>query len=602
MKSLTLKFTALACGFCLLSTGCKPDNSEPALVNPSLEILTGDITVQPSGQACTVEYILKDPVDGGEIFAECQADWITDVDWATEGTVTFTVQPNDTENDRSVDLVIVYVYGDGEELRDSVGISQPLNAPEYDYEFAAQLLTGVYYGTKNGLNGEYSYYVTFSDMPYSEDGYGQPGGTYYVFDLFGPAPENEDDLMFPAGTYTLGEQDATAEFTFTPELSGAFTVGPTGQMDVMYAIFVEGTLELSLDSEGNWVMTADLLDTDEKTHHVEYVGDAGTWRDDSLPPYGTIDEDVNFTAISVSGEFIKAAGQETMYVALSFSDKPFGTDGDVPVSSNVLVVKGWVPFDVSGNVGTGDYEISNEQGANYSLQYGMFFGDVPDGTYVAYYDESGYPSYALITSGTLFLHNWSGYYEITWDFTTDTGHSVTGSYAGALTVDMPKEFSTLESDITLDLSNAEATGTYLGDWYVNGGGTWKLKLGPAYNSTEGDGVQIEINAEKLGFDVGIPSGVYTAGADGYPYPAYPEIGQYRRGFLENGLHSGTCYMGGFNNVGQPSELAPATEGDLEIKANEDGTYTLKFSFLDDKGHTWDGEWTGHIALSSLPWA
>ena len=84
-------------------------------------------------------------------------------------------------------------------------------------------------------------------------------------------------------------------------------------------------------------------------------------------------------------------------------------------------------------------------------------------------------------------------------------------------------------------------------------------------------MQIEINAEKLGFDAGIPSGVYTAGADGYPYPAYPEIGQYRRGFLENGLHSGTCYMGGFNNVGQPSELDPATEGDLEITANDDRT-------------------------------
>ena len=52
----------------------------------------------------------------------------------------------------------------------------------------------------------------------------------------------------------------------------------------------------------------------------------------------------------------------------------------------------------------------------------------------------------------------------------------------------------------------------------------------------------------------------------------------------------------------PSEMAPATDGDLIISYNDDGTYTLEFSFLDDMGHTWDGEWTGYITLSKYPFA
>ena len=60
--------------------------------------------------------------------------------------------------------------------------------------------------------------------------------------------------------------------------------------------------------------------------------------------------------------------------------------------------------------------------------------------------------------------------------------------------------------------------------------------------------------------------------------------------------NGTGYMGGFDGMQQPSLLAPATSGDLTITANDDGTYTLTFSFLDDKGNTWDGEWTGFISL------
>ena len=51
-------------------------------------------------------------------------------------------------------------------------------------------------------------------------------------------------------------------------------------------------------------------------------------------------------------------------------------------------------------------------------------------------------------------------------------------------------------------------------------------------------------------------------------------------------------------MGYVSEFAPATEGDFNVTNHGDGTYTLSFSFLDDKGNTWDGEWTGEIIFDN----
>lgn len=56
-------------------------------------------------------------------------------------------------------------------------------------------------------------------MPFDENGYTQPGGTYYLFDLYAPAPEIEENPQLPAGTYTLGEAGLTEEYTFTPDYS-----------------------------------------------------------------------------------------------------------------------------------------------------------------------------------------------------------------------------------------------------------------------------------------------------------------------------------------------------------------------------------------------
>ena len=60
-------------------------------------------------------------------------------------------------------------------------------------------------------------------------------------------------------------------------------------------------------------------------------------------------------------------------------------------------------------------------------------------------------------------------------------------------------------------------------------------------------------------------------------------------------------MGDFNENGNPTSYAPAVSGDMNITNNGDGTYHIQFEFLDDKGNTWDGEWSGSFSeMSSAP--
>lgn len=604
--NLLLFFTLL----CIVSIhSCKQEAAERPAENPVLEITSGDISVDPAGQECSVSYTITGIAENGIISARCLAEWIETLDYGTEGVVTFTALPNENDSDRSTTLTVIYTYGEGLAVKDSISIHQSADTETVDYKFEMKELYGIYYGVKYGQNGEYSYFTTLSDLPYGADGYSQPGGTYYILDMFGPAPEN-GSYMCPVGTYTLGEPGATEEFTFTPDISFAATISEDGETRTMNVTFTEGTIDVSKDENGYYVIEADMVDNEGKKHHVSYAGDEGIWKDDSapdIPPYGVIDMDLNITATSATSKFIGANGIKTlMTVNLSFTDMSTDEDGNAMSPGSILDIQGMMQYNTNGYLTEGEYNVI--EGADYFILVpgeieDLFGTPAPIGTYAQYIDEDNYSYYGAIKAGTMTISGPGyGWYTIEWDFTTAEGHKITGSWTGNLPTEMPKEFSTLESDYTLDLTGTEASATYYGDWYVNGGGNWQISLYPPLGVTGGDGLLIDLNAEKLGYEAGIPSGTYKAGADDYPESASPNVGEYRRGYLKNGKPTGTVYVGNLDGLRNPGEMAPATEGDLTITANENGTYTLKFSFLDDMGHTWDGEWTGNISLSKYPFA
>ena len=588
--------------------GCDPDDTgkvppdpddSTEVTTPQLNItLEGDLQIDPQGGDYQFEYELLNEVSGGTIGVSLEegCDWITDLNYNVKGVVTFTVPSNESGADRSTVVTVTYTYDEDKTVQDAINIVQALYETPvvYDYELDAEYQSGYYYGTQFGLNGEHNYYTWLSSLPFDDAGYTQPGGTYYLFDIFAPAPEDENDPKIPTGTYTLGEFGATDEFTFTPDYSMGMALSEDGSMRTMDVTFAEGTLEVS-EEGGNYVFDAKLTDNEGKMHHVTYTGPA-TYdvEGGSDVGYSVIENDLTVDiTTAVAGYVADESG--VMNVSINLTDMPVDSEGYVTPPGTIVSLDAYMPFDENGYIEAGTYNVNFDmtEGTLYPGEMMDFFGMLlPMGTYAEYYDEAGNAYYGFITSGSVEISGSAGYYDIDLKLVTEQGYNITGSYSGPLTVqDIPGPFSTLTDDYTLDLSKAEGSGTFYGDWYSTGGGNWYFVLRPSDGIT-GDGLQVDLVGSSLDFDAGVPTGIYTAASSDYPNPS-----EYLVGYNNSGSLGGTMFLGGFDAQGYVSEFAPATEGNLEVTNHGDGTYTLKFSFLDDLGHTWEGEWTGAISFT-----
>lgn len=572
-----------------LFTACeKPIDPEPTPTpggeDPVLELAGGNVnlTVPAEGGNQSVSYAITNPVDGGKIEAKSAESWINGFNYDTENQIVFNVDPNEVPEARSSLLTVTYTYGDGLSVKKELNVIQNAGVA-YDYEYEMTVFSGTYYGDQYGVNGEHNYYTWLSDMPFA-DGYTQPGGTYYLFDIFGPACDNASAPTIPAGTYVLGEWEATAEWTFTPDYSKAVRYNESSQE--WGATFEDGTLTVSYDGE-NVVMEAFLTDTEGKLHHITYTG-VGVLESD-VPVDPGFGADLDFTASFGIAQYAADDGGFVMEVLFQFTDMEIGDDGYVIPPGTLLAVDAVMPFDEEGNIATGTYTVSEDL-TEFTVYPGAdFFGLMYYGTYAQNFvsDSEGYIS--LVTDGTMEITGGNGNYTIKCNFIGSDGYKITCTWSGEMVVEgMPGPISTLTGDYTLDLEGASATGVFWGDYYGTGGNNWTLQVLP---TTGPDGFIADFVSAAGDMSDGIPSGTYTASASGYPVP-----GEYLQGYLSGSNLGGTMYIGGFTEEGYVSAFAPATSGDMIITNNGDGTYTFAFSFVDDLGYNWDGEWTGSIAI------
>ncbi len=209
---------ALAIGVFVL-TGCKDDSLVPdgpgEGTSPELIIdVTGEnIEIPAEGGNVEVTYELTNPVEDGYVSASCEADWIVDLDWETAGKVVVSAEKNDSGTSRSATLTVTYTWTGGEPVEDEVELVQPAgeSGEDYDYEYEMNEFLAYFYEAY-GNDGEDNYYVWLSDRPFSEDGYAEVGGTYYLFDMYA---DPGTGTTIPAGTYTLGADGETAAMTFS---------------------------------------------------------------------------------------------------------------------------------------------------------------------------------------------------------------------------------------------------------------------------------------------------------------------------------------------------------------------------------------------------
>ena len=464
-------------------------------------------------------------------------------------------------------------------------VAEGPEVPEYDYEYDMTEFSSYCYDDF-GLNGEINYYTWISDLPFSDDGYTQAGGTYYLFDMFAPAGSGLD---IPVGTYTLGEPEATDAWTFTPDYSQFRIQGD--EMTTVLASFVDGTLEVSAEGDV-YTFEAFLTDDAGNTHHVTYTGPADVTDDaEPEPEPGTpvIEEALDFDASLALAGYFDSGDSQIMGVTMQFTDMAV-EEGYVVPPGTLLTVEAYMPFNEDGKLATGTYYVEDSY-APYSVATGweLFAGYVL-GTYATTFPDAQSYAMGCISSGTMKIGGDSStdQYTIECDFLTNEGVSVKCSWSGTMVVGgMPGPASTLEGDYVLDLEDATATADFFGDYYETGGGNWMITILPA---GAGDAVSLDFVVEGLDA-TSIPGGTYKAAAA----ETYPAPGEYMAGSMYDGDFYGTWYVG-FDADGYIVNRAPATSGDITIANNGDGTYELTFSCDDGSGNRWRGSWSGAIAI------
>ena len=590
---------ALALGAFVL-TGCKedplvPDGPGGDGTSPELVITaTGEnIEIPAEGGDVEIVYELTNPVEGGSVSASCEAAWVVDLDWSAAGKVIVSAEKNDSGESRTATLIVTYSWDGGESADDASLVQPAAGAPsgEYDYEFEMTEFLGYFYEAY-GNGGEDNYYVWVSDRPFSEDGYAEVGGTYYLFDMYA-APGTGSTI--PSGTYTLGEEDMTAAMTISSDMSMYLYQG-ADETSTVELYFTEGTLVVTADG-GTYTFDAVLTDTEGKTHHVTYTGPAGLEGEDPDPDPdpdpepgdGGLSGPVDFVASLAAAGYVDDENG-VMAVTMQFTDMEVDSEGYVIPPGAMLTAEVYMPFNEDGKLALGTYEVADTY-EEYTVATGIDFYGYALGTYVVNCPDENTVETGLISSGTMEISGSRDFdlYTITCDFTTAEGVSVKCTYSGNMVVQgMPGPLSTLTGDYTLDLTGAMADAAYYGDYYGTGGGNWMINIEPSGDT--GDALAVDFAVEGLDYSAGIPTGTYTAAATQYPEP-----GEYLVGYENGGYLYGTWYL---NYVaGELAGYAPAISGDLNITNNGDGTYELSFSHVDDLGYTWSGSWSGTIFTS-----
>lgn len=572
-------------------SGCK---KEPD-VNTSLpEIDLGklmNLTVPMEGGEAVIEYRIVNPVEGGTISAVPTENWLGGFNYDTPGRIVFNVDENTADEDRSSIVTLTYTYDENESVTAQLNVIQA----SYDYVIDCTFMSGTYYGSQYGLNGEYNYYTILSDMEYNDGA--MDGGSYYAFDLYtASAPENPDNPLPAAGTYVLGEQGATADMTFAPDHTQALRTSVDGEV-VFDVGFTEGTLIISYDG-GVMHAEASLTDETGMRHYLTYSGNPDY--DNASGGSGgetVLNQDVDMEASQGAAVYVSGEEGGLMEVQLTFTDMEVDFFGYVVPPGSILNVDVFMHYDESGNIATGDYTLAGSSVPEaMSINPGEYFNymgvTLTMGTYISYIDESENVFEGLISDGEMKVSGEPGNYTVECSFVTAEGYSVECSYNGALEVTgFPGPYSTLTDDYTLDLEGASGSAQFWGDYYGNGTGNWIVVLESAM-----DVVQLELITEEVDFNAGLTSAVYTPSVD----PVNPAPGEYVTGYLDGDYLMGTNYMETLE--GLIVGCAPAVSGDLSITNNGDDTYTISFAFTDDLGHVWDGEWTGVLDFSNRSYA
>ena len=204
-----------------------------------------------------IEYEIINPIEGTEVKAEADVEWIA----VTVGEkIAFVVEGNTSYEAR--EGKITAKYGD---LSFEVKVKQaakPNDQPvDEEVNFTATVYEVQYYGTE--YSAAYNYLVYLSDNGLNENGHYKQNGEYYMFDIYAADSAENNSYTLPNGKYTASE---------TPN-AGTFGIGDYGAhikiVDGVptYTLYKQGTVTVS-----NGKIEAKIMMEDGTIHNVLFEG------------------------------------------------------------------------------------------------------------------------------------------------------------------------------------------------------------------------------------------------------------------------------------------------------------------------------------------
>ena len=121
MKKLFYLLLALPLAFAACDDP-EPGTDKPVEKTPVLKVTETTLNFEAKGGAGVINYSVENAVEGTEVEATCEADWVTDLTVAE--TITFNVAANDGE---AREATVVVTYG---ELSKSVAVKQAAKGEE----------------------------------------------------------------------------------------------------------------------------------------------------------------------------------------------------------------------------------------------------------------------------------------------------------------------------------------------------------------------------------------------------------------------------------------------------------------------------------------
>lgn len=565
------------------------DDPSPSL-NP---VGDGVLFLEPGGGEGRIRYELLDATDAVKVTASSDADWIAQFDCDTPGTVAFSYGENTDGSNRTATITVSCATASFTVLA--------MQDPTIFYvdNFEAAMLTGFYYGERYSPGmGEYWFF--FTDKGFDEEMRARPDGTFYRVDLYAPLTDATADIPIPEGTYRLdnSEEPSCEAFTFSKAMSLYYTTASTGEMADMQP-FESGTLTVAATTDGYRLEL--IVTTPEGVRRAVYEGrvalknessSGGGGGGGSAGEFPALEADVQASFDRIYPSFL-GSYNGISEVNVQFSNLERDADGNNIPPGEMLDVHFFTVLNEENELAEGTYRLGRGEAGLFRK------GDALDigvwaifGTYFTVYDEEGNKTYGLISDGTIDIVRNADAFDVTFDLQIKGGYKFTGSYSGTLDIGAvaSSAITTLTDDYELDFTQGEivTTANYWGDFYETGTGNWTIDISRAPGSRQDDTFITDICCPATGFTDDF-SGVYTASHNN-------EASTFIPGYVSGVNIMGTMYLGGFDQNGYVTKLAPAMKGRVEITANEDGTHTIAFDCYDDAEtpHNFRGSWTGPI--------